>query len=203
MCNKLERIFSLNEQEQDFLGMLFATKAEAPGGLSGGAPDHLMIMKTLENRRAAARRLGWHEPIAITDIAFQFDQYSAFNDHDGNGQFDAPGFLKNRGYDNLLDSFITYQTAKWKPPGIIDNVTHYYSPPAMRPRNSTPRWVRAGIRRNGAREVTNEIRVNGKTVVNAHNSKYGYHKFYTGIDGSNNYSATRDSRRKITHQRNH
>lgn len=200
MCSKLERIFSLNEQEQDFLGMLFATRAEAPGGLSGGAPDHLMIMKTLDNRRAAAKRLGWREPLAITDIAFQFDQYSAFNDHDGNNRFDAPGFLKNRGYDKLVDSFIVYQSADWKPPGVINNITHYYSPIAMSPKYHVPSWVRSGIRKNGAKEVTDEIRVNGKPVVNASNSRYGYHKFYTGIDGRNNYSASRDSRRKITHQ---
>jgi len=203
MCSKLQRIFSLKEQEQNFLGMLLTTKAEAPGGLSGGAPDHLMIMKTLDNRRAAVKRLGWHEPIAITDIAFQFDQYSAFNDHNGNGQFDHPAFLKNRGYDKLVDSFIRYQTAKWKPPGTIDHITHYYSPLAMRPKNRTPGWVSSGIKRNGAKEVTKEIRVNGKPVVDENNLKYGYHKFYTGIDGRNNYSASRDSRDKITHQCNH
>ncbi len=202
MCSKLQRIFGLNEQEQDFIGMLMATKAEAPGGLSGGAPDHLMIMKSLDNRVAAGKRRGWSEPLAITDIAFQPMQYSAFNDSNGDNRFDAPGFLTNQGYDKLVDSFVEYHHAEWKPPGAIDNVTHYYSPPAMVPRNSVPRWVTGGIRRNGAREITNEIRVNGKPVVNAGNSRFGYHKFYVGIDGRNNYNATRVSRRRITNQCN-
>ena len=200
MCQKLDKIFSLNEQEQDFIGMLMATKAEAPGGLAGGSADHLMIMKSLDNRRAAVRRRGWAEPISIADIAFQFDQYSAFNDHNNDNQFDAPGFLRNSGYEKLVDSFVAFHSAEWRPPGVIDNVTHYYSPPAMIPRNSTPSWVRSGIRNNGAREVTSEIRVNGQPVVNSRNSSHGYHKFYVGIDGRNNYNASRDTRRQIIDQ---
>ncbi len=200
MCEKLEKIFSLNEQEQDFLGMIMSTKAEAPGGLPAGSADHLMIMKSLDNRRDAALRRGWNNPVSISDIAFQFDQYSAFNDHNNDNQFDAPGFLTNTGYSKLVDSFIAYHSAEWQPPGVIDNITHYYSPPAMIPRNSTPSWVRSGIRNNGAREVTSSIRVNGQRVVNAGNSSRGYHKFYTGIDGRNNYNASRDTRRQLTNQ---
>ncbi len=200
MCQKLEKIFSLNEQEQDFIGMLFATKAESPGGLPAGSPDHLMIMKSLDNRRSATLRSGWSRPVSISDIAFQFDQYSAFNDHNNDNQFDAPAFLNNSGYEKLVDSFIAYHSAEWKPPGVIDNVTHYYSPPAMVPRNSTPRWVTGGISRNGAREVTSDIRVNGQPVVNSRNSSRGYHKFYVGIDGRNNYNASRDTRRQIVNQ---
>lgn len=193
-CEQLQRMFSLKEAEQDFAGMLMTTKGESPGGLPAGSPDHLMIMKSLDNRRDAVKRIGWVTPLSIMDIAQQPLQYSMFNDWDGNGRFDAPAFLNRSGYDKLVDSFINYQTADWQPPGEIDRVTHYYSPPAMRPRNSAPWWARAPHIKSTAREITNQIRVNGRPVVNRNNSASGYHRFYTGIDGRNSYSAIRRSR---------
>lgn len=193
-CEQLQRMFSLKEAEQDFAALLMATKGEAPGGLPGGSADHLMIMKSLQNRREAVKRIGWVTPLSIMDIAMQPLQYSMFNDWNKDGRFDAPAFLNDRGYDKLVDSFISYQTADWQPPGDIDMITHYYSPPAMRPRNSAPWWIRSPHRKSTAREITSSIRVNGQPVVNSSNSSSGYHRFYRGVDGRNSYSAIRRSR---------
>ena len=87
-----------------------------------------------------------------------------FWDWNRDGKFDGAGFLTdNSGYDTLVESYIAYQDADWKPPGEIDRVTHYYSPPGMVPKNSAPSWVRDP--KPTLNELTDDINVNGKPVV--------------------------------------
>ncbi|MEC7277710.1 MAG: hypothetical protein VXV96_15420 [Bdellovibrionota bacterium] len=195
-CRVIQKLFSLNEKEQDFAALVFTTIGEAPGRLPAGSADHLMIMKSLKNRERAVKRAGWREPLNSLDLALVPMHYSMFNNH--NGRFASTGFLSSSSnMDNIVESVVEYQNASWHPPGEIDNITHYYSPPAMKPAGRRIWWSRPSQNPNRTlREITG-IRVNGQPVVNATNSRNGYHRFFAGVDGPNNYATTRKSRRTL------
>lgn len=195
-CQVIQKLFSLNEKEQDFAALVFTTVGEAPSGLPSGSPDHLMIMKVLENRENAVKRAGWKEPLNKLDLALVPMHFSMFNNH--RGKFVSTSFLRASGnMDRIIDSVVDYQTATWSPPDEIKNATHYYSPPAMVPKNRRIWWARPDQNPNRTLRSVDNITVNGKPLVNKSNSPNGYHLFYAGVDGPNNYATIRRSRRTL------
>lgn len=195
-CQVIQKLFSLNEKEQDFAALVFTTVGEAPAGLPSGSADHLMIMKSLENRESAVKRAGWREPLNKLDLALVPLHFSMFNNH--RGRFVSSGFLNaSNNMDRIIDSVVDYQSATWAPPGEINNITHYYSPPAMVPKNRKIWWARPDQNPNRTLREIKGIRVNGQPVVNRNTSPNGYHLFYAGVDGPNNYATIRRSRNTL------